>query len=89
MKILKTSGNCLIIKNQILFFYNYILLFKYCMTVCACARECARVRKCARVSTSVRLRLRVSCILTISNAADEYQQKDSTPEIHALANGER
>ena len=47
-----------------------------------CVRVCARVRKCARASTSVRLRLRVSCILTISNTADEYQQKDSTPEIH-------
>lgn len=52
------------------------------MTVCACARECVCVRECARVSTSVCVRLRVSCILTISNAADEYQQKHSTPEIH-------
>lgn len=47
-----------------------------------CVRVCARVRKCARVSTSVRVRPRVSCILTITNVADEYQQKDSTPEIH-------
>ena len=49
-----------------------------------CARKCAQVRVCeyGRVYVSVRVRLRVSCILTISNAAEEHQQKDSTPEIH-------
>lgn len=47
-----------------------------------CARKCAQVSEYGRVYVSVRVCLRVSCILTVSNAADEHQQKDSTPEIH-------